>query len=100
LSTSVDLASAAEEPDMNSRRHSTRSRPMTIKALAALEYGFLEVKKRPKNDGVRTDKKSCFRALPRVQQHSSRSNIKACSVGAGIVDLKEERDASGAFIVE
>jgi hypothetical protein len=99
LSTSVDVTPAAEEPDMNPRRQSTRNRPMTIKALAALEYGFLEVKKRPKSDGVRTDKKSCFRALPRVQQHS-RSNIKACSVGAGIVDLKEERDASGAFIVE
>ncbi|KAF9681578.1 hypothetical protein SADUNF_Sadunf05G0016200 [Salix dunnii] len=96
LSTNVDATPAAEEPDMNPRRQSTRNRPMTIKALAALEYGFLEAKK-PKSAGARTHKKSCFRVLSRVPQQST-SSMKACSVGAGIVDLKEERDASEAFI--
>ncbi|KAL9378978.1 hypothetical protein Peur_027460 [Populus x canadensis] len=99
LSTSVDLASAAEEPDMNPRRHSTRSRPMTIKALAALEYGFLEVKKTPKCTGVRTHKKSHFKVLSQVPQQSQ-SKIKSCNVGIGTGDPNEERDASGAFIVE
>ncbi|KAJ6434455.1 hypothetical protein OIU84_018048 [Salix udensis] len=99
LNTSVDLASAAEEPDMNPRRHSTRSRPMTIKALAALEYGFLEVKKSPKSNLVRTHKKSHFKDLSQAPQQSQ-SNIKSCNVGIGNGDPNEERDASGAFIVE
>ncbi|KAJ6397519.1 hypothetical protein OIU77_018519 [Salix suchowensis] len=97
LSTDADGNPAEEEPGMNPRRQSTRNRPMTIKALAALEYGFSEVKKKPKSTGARTHKKSCFRVLPRVPQQST-GNMNACSVGAGIVDLKEESDASGAFI--
>ncbi|KAJ6737612.1 PROTEIN putative-RELATED [Salix viminalis] len=47
-STNADGNPAEEEPGMNPRRQSTRNRPMTIKALAALEYGFSEVKKKPK----------------------------------------------------
>ncbi|KAB5556230.1 hypothetical protein DKX38_007139 [Salix brachista] len=97
LSTNADGNPAEEEPGMNPRRQSTRNRPMTIKALAALEYGFSEVKKKPKMAGARTHKKSCLRVLPRVPQQST-GNMNACSVGAGIVDLKEESDASGAFI--
>ncbi|KAJ6694360.1 hypothetical protein OIU85_005081 [Salix viminalis] len=99
LNTSVDLASAAEEPDMNPRRHSTRSRPMTIKALAALEYGFLEVKKSPKSNLVRTHKKSHLKDLSQAPQQSQ-SNIKSCNVDIGTGDPNEERDACGAFIVE
>lgn len=51
LSTSVDVTPAAEHPDLNPRRKSTRNRPLTNRALEAFECGFLGVKKRQKRTG-------------------------------------------------
>ncbi|KAL2464139.1 uncharacterized protein Fot_52095 [Forsythia ovata] len=42
-------ANSDEQPSMNLRRHSTRNRPLTAKALEALANGFLTTNRRRKN---------------------------------------------------
>lgn len=42
-------ASMDEQPSMNNRRHSTRNRPLTTKALEALQFGLLSPKRSRKN---------------------------------------------------
>ncbi|XP_002520652.3 uncharacterized protein LOC8272074 [Ricinus communis] len=66
-----------QQPIMNSRRQSTRSRPLTTKALEALEMGFLALTKKRKCADV-LEKNSISRPSPRVRRKtSSKATSKA-----------------------
>uniref|UniRef100_A0A5B6ZQA5 SANT domain-containing protein n=1 Tax=Davidia involucrata TaxID=16924 RepID=A0A5B6ZQA5_DAVIN len=49
VETSVGVASSEQQPNMNSRRQSTRNRPPTVRALEALASGFLTINRRRKS---------------------------------------------------
>eukprot|EP00257_Ricinus_communis_P013257 XP_015570655.1 uncharacterized protein LOC8287063 isoform X1 [Ricinus communis] len=88
LSASVDACTAAEKPGMNPRRQSTRNRPLTTRALEALECGFMGSVKRQKSMQVQTQE------LP-LPSSSRWSHIKVKftasrgKIDSGIVDAKE-----------
>ncbi|KAL6971299.1 hypothetical protein U1Q18_030978 [Sarracenia purpurea var. burkii] len=48
-SSPADAVFSENQPNMNSRRQSTRNRPLTTRALEALESGFLTTSRRRKN---------------------------------------------------
>ncbi|KAA8527467.1 hypothetical protein F0562_034818 [Nyssa sinensis] len=48
LETSIGVASSEQQPNMNSRRQSTRNRPPTARVLEALAGGFLTINRRRK----------------------------------------------------
>lgn len=52
VSTSAGDSTPQQSPNMNSRRHSTRNRPLTTKALEALACGFLSIKQKRKSRDV------------------------------------------------
>ncbi|KAJ6911838.1 hypothetical protein NC652_022199 [Populus alba x Populus x berolinensis] len=52
ISTSVCDSTPQQSPNMNLRRHSTRNRPLTTKALEALACGFLSIKQKRKSRDV------------------------------------------------
>ncbi|KAJ9180242.1 hypothetical protein P3X46_008512 [Hevea brasiliensis] len=94
LSTSVDASPAVEQPSLNPRRQSRRNRPLTTRALEALECGFLGVK-RQKSLHVPTQEisysSSSHWVHSKVKVRSSNGNA-----GSGIVNAKDG-DANGAF---
>lgn len=52
ISTSACDSTPQQSPNMNLRRHSTRNRPLTTKALEALACGFLSIKQKRKSRDV------------------------------------------------
>ncbi|XP_042474962.1 uncharacterized protein LOC122057036 [Macadamia integrifolia] len=71
---------AEQLPTVNSRRQSTRNRPLTTKALEALASGFLNTKRRKR--GAETLSRPSRRARGRVGVTGN------WGVGAGVVDSK------------
>ncbi|KAH9765754.1 grunge isoform j [Citrus sinensis] len=48
LKDAANMATSEQQPEVNARRHSTRNRPLTTKALEALAFGFLSTKQKRK----------------------------------------------------
>ncbi|KAA8548917.1 hypothetical protein F0562_000601 [Nyssa sinensis] len=86
LETSVHVASSEQQPNMNSRRHGTRNRPPTARALEALASGFLTINRRRKSKET----------APRENLTSRPSRHACCEVGitenlgTGMLDSKVE----------
>ncbi|KAL5783782.1 hypothetical protein ACOSP7_008811 [Xanthoceras sorbifolium] len=90
LESSADIGAAQQQPNMNPRRQSTRNRPLTTKALEALECGFLKNKREQKSKEVPT------RQIPfSTPSRKARSRLKVsakCGIAeTGIVELKKEK---------
>ncbi|XP_068662378.1 uncharacterized protein [Aristolochia californica] len=74
-----------DQPAANARRHSTRNRPLTTRALEALESGFFNTKRRVKGTKVLPDDNS----IPRSSRRRVRGNgdtSKATSKSSGNTD--------------
>ncbi|KAF8387806.1 hypothetical protein HHK36_026464 [Tetracentron sinense] len=97
LRTSNGVAvSAEQQPIMNARRQSTRNRPLTTRALEALECGFLNTKRRRKGTEALSQENLVSRPSRRA-----RGSVGATSnfgnVGAGIADAKVEEGVDGVL---
>ncbi|KAK0600540.1 hypothetical protein LWI29_015985 [Acer saccharum] len=89
LETSADIGDAQQHPDMNHRRQSTRNRPLTTKALEALECGFLKNKREKKSKEVHTQQIP-FSTPSRRARSRLKVSSKCGSAEKGIVELKIE----------
>ncbi|KAK7337774.1 hypothetical protein VNO77_18361 [Canavalia gladiata] len=76
--TSCDVGSMEQQPNINSRRQSTRNRPLTVRALESLANEFLHVQRRQKRKDLQIHKDAfspCRRARTRgktmLHSHSS-----------------------------
>lgn len=98
LNTSVDVGTSSQQSDVNPRRHSTRNRPPTAKALEALACGFLNTKKKQKSKEFHTQQipfsNPSRRARSRVNPPSKRGRA-----GMDIVDMKKEKKENKNFII-
>lgn len=94
LRTSVDVGTAEQHPNMNPRRQSTRNRPPTIRALEALASGFLNVQRRQKSTGVRTQE-SPFSSPSRKARSRVKANSNRGSASTKTVEI-EEKDVDEA----
>ncbi|KAF2307254.1 hypothetical protein GH714_025817 [Hevea brasiliensis] len=91
LSASVDDGPAIEQPSLNPRRQSTRNRPLTTRALEALECGFLSVK-RQKTSKVHAQEISFSSSSHRVHSKAKVTPSRG-NVGSGIVNAKDGNDS-------
>ncbi|KAF2307246.1 hypothetical protein GH714_025729 [Hevea brasiliensis] len=91
LSASVDDGPAIKQPSLNPRRQSTRNRPLTTRALEALECGFLSVK-RQKTSKVHSQEISFSSSSHRVHSKAKVTPSRG-NVGSGIVNAKDGNDS-------
>ncbi|KAJ9131424.1 hypothetical protein P3X46_035084 [Hevea brasiliensis] len=91
LSASVDDGPAIKQPSLNPRRQSTRNRPLTTRALEALECGFLSVK-RQKTSKVHAQEISFSSSSHRVHSKAKVTPSRG-NVGSGIVNAKDGNDS-------
>lgn len=81
LKDTANVATSEQQPDVNSRRHSTRNRPPTTKALEALAFGFLSTKQKRKFGD----------SLPREPSRRSRARTRVTeNFGGSIPDIPAE----------
>ncbi|XP_038715552.1 uncharacterized protein LOC120009159 [Tripterygium wilfordii] len=86
---SIHVSSEEKQPDMKPKRQSTRNRPLTTKALEALETGFVDVfKLRRKRTEV--CKKDFLFASP-SRRARSRITSNRSNSGSSIVDSNEQK---------
>ncbi|KDP27779.1 hypothetical protein JCGZ_18859 [Jatropha curcas] len=87
-STSACDSTTEQPSSMNSRRQSTRNRPLTTKALEALACGFLSIKqKRSRRDDFPLESRPSRRA---------RSRMRICeNFGTDVVDFRGEDRENG-----
>ncbi|CBI26064.3 unnamed protein product, partial [Vitis vinifera] len=92
LKTSIGVANSEQPPNMNSRRQSTRNRPLTTKALEALASGFLNTRRR------RRKRTEAFPGEDLISRPSRRARCKMRvteSFGTGIMDSKVQEEGNG-----
>lgn len=92
LKTSIGVANSEQPPNMNSRRQSTRNRPLTTKALEALASGFLNTRRR------RRKRTEAFPGEDLISRPSRRTRCKMRvteSFGTGIMDSKVQEEGNG-----
>ncbi|KAF7817905.1 uncharacterized protein G2W53_023360 [Senna tora] len=96
--TSSGDGSMEQNPDMNQRRHSTRNRPLTVKALESIESDFMIfVQRQPKKKEDQAPKdpfNPCRRARTRVKATTHRH-----SSGGGSAVSMEDRHLNGDNIL-
>ncbi|XP_015573398.1 uncharacterized protein LOC8262422 isoform X2 [Ricinus communis] len=90
-STSICNSSYEQAPSMNSRRQSTRNRPLTTKALEALAFGFLSIKQKRRDREDYATGNSLSRPSRRAR---SRMRITE-NFAAGVIDSKGDEKANG-----
>ncbi|KAJ1402334.1 hypothetical protein SESBI_28026 [Sesbania bispinosa] len=75
-----------QQPIILNRRQSTRNRPLTTKALEALEYGFLHLKRKRKNAGSshNNSKSQCL--------HASIGTVIGATCDNDIGDMRAEKE--------
>ncbi|OMP03326.1 hypothetical protein COLO4_10489 [Corchorus olitorius] len=97
LKTAADVCTEDQEPIMNTRRQSRRSRPLTTRVLESLESGFFNMKRTETAGDVRTQ--AIQFSTP---YRKARSRVKATSrqgsTGRKTVEAKEGKSTDGAFI--
>ncbi|GMY27710.1 hypothetical protein FCV25MIE_22952 [Fagus crenata] len=85
------VANSEQQPNINNRRQSTRSRPLTTKALEALAFGYLD----PKQKRKRRDSSSQENAMLRPSRRA-RAKVRATeNFVNGMVEFKVEERANG-----
>ncbi|TKY61506.1 hypothetical protein E2542_SST11357 [Spatholobus suberectus] len=93
LRTSCDIGSMEQQPNVNSRRQSTRNRPLTVRALESLANEFLHGQRRQKRKHIQTQKDAfsvCRRARTR-----GKTMLHPHSSDHGTADLVEEKHLNG-----
>lgn len=91
--SSCDGSSMEQKADMNPRRHSTRNRPLTVRALESMENEFLYVQRKQKKKEVQTPKdlfNPCRRARSRVK-----TTMQRHSLGGGSAVPMQEKHLNG-----
>ncbi|XP_019179748.1 PREDICTED: uncharacterized protein LOC109174961 [Ipomoea nil] len=85
--TGVDSSDQQQPPSMSSRRHGTRNRPPTMRALEALANGFLTVNRRQKNreagPGQNLGSKSSEQAHGKTKAAEFGNNSEVSKLGEG-----------------
>ncbi|XP_065630902.1 uncharacterized protein LOC112015887 isoform X1 [Quercus suber] len=85
------VANSEQQPNINNRRQSTRSRPLTTKALEALAFGYLDPKQKRKSRDASSRETSMLRPSRRA-----RGKVRATeNFGNSMVDFKVEEMANG-----
>ncbi|GAV85843.1 hypothetical protein CFOL_v3_29277 [Cephalotus follicularis] len=83
--------SVAGSQQMNSRRQSTRNRPLTTKALEALAFGFLTTKQKRKSRNAFPGENSLSRP-----SHRARGEVRAAeNFGDGMINFNAEERENG-----
>ncbi|KAI4317608.1 hypothetical protein L6164_025466 [Bauhinia variegata] len=86
---SIPVDNSEHQPDMNTRRQSTRNRPLTTKVLEAFAFGYLDRKEKRRSwDSPRDSSRS---------RSSRRARVKATgeSSSSSGADLQKEESANG-----
>lgn len=84
-------ANSEQQPHINFRRQSTRTRPPTTKALEAFAFGYLDPKQKRKSRDASPRENSMLRPSRRARvQVGANENF-----GASVMDLKDEERANG-----
>jgi hypothetical protein len=88
---SACVANSEQQPNVNYRRQSSRSRPLTTKALEALALGYLDPKQKRKSRDASPRETSMLRPSRRA-----RGQVRATEdFGTSVVDFKAEERANG-----
>ncbi|XVE63040.1 hypothetical protein DITRI_Ditri06bG0167700 [Diplodiscus trichospermus] len=88
---------AKQQPVMNPRRQSKRSRPLTTRVLEALESGFFNMKRTQKEREVQTQPIQ-FSSPSRKARSRIKATSKHGSAGSKTVDAVKGNGKDGAFI--
>ncbi|KAA8536861.1 hypothetical protein F0562_029339 [Nyssa sinensis] len=96
LITSVNVNAAVQQPIVNLRRHSTRNRPLTTRALEALASGFLSTKRRRKGTDSQTFEKQMLRPSRKARSRAIGTSYSV-STNNGVVESQEETGADGSW---
>lgn len=91
LKDSENMAASEQQPNGSARRHSTRNRPLTTKALEALAFGFLSTKQK-RRFGESFPREN---ALPSRRAHA-RARVTE-NLDGGIPDLQAEEHGNDLF---
>lgn len=92
VANSEEQVNSEEQTNVNYRRQSSRSRPLTTKALEALAFGYLDPKQKRKSRDTSPRDNSMLRPSRRA-----RGQVTAATedFGTGTVDFKVEERANG-----
>lgn len=89
LKTVTDSAKMEpQQPSLNSRRHSTRSRPPTTRVIEAVANGFLTVNTRPKSREGGSKRKLTSRSS---RQTPSGTRVTDLSNSTGVAQMEEDK---------
>ncbi|XWS42397.1 hypothetical protein CRYUN_Cryun16bG0011100 [Craigia yunnanensis] len=97
LKTTTDVCGEEQQPVMNPRRQSKRSRPLTTRVLEALESGCFNMKRMQKVRDVQAQAIQ-FSSPSRKARSRVKATSKHDSAGSKTVDAKEGNGNEGAFI--
>ncbi|XP_022719404.1 uncharacterized protein LOC111277306 isoform X2 [Durio zibethinus] len=97
LKITTNVCSEEQQPIMNPRRQSKRSRPLTTRVLEALESGFFNMKSTQKVRDVQAQAIQ-FSSPSRKARTRVKATAKRGSAGSKTVDAKEGKGTDGAFI--
>ncbi|XVF06052.1 hypothetical protein REPUB_Repub06bG0015100 [Reevesia pubescens] len=98
LKTATNVCAEEQQPVMNARRQSKRSRPLTTRVLEALESGFFNMKRTQKVRDMQTQAIQFSSPSPRKARSRVKATSKHGSAGGKTMDAKEGNGKDGAFI--
>jgi hypothetical protein len=84
-----------QQTDIIPRRHSTRNRPLTVRALECIANEFLHVQKRPKRKDIQTHNKDPFDRYCKVRTRDKTMLHHHCSDHVTAVLVQEEKHLDG-----
>ncbi|KAK8654316.1 hypothetical protein V6N13_128287 [Hibiscus sabdariffa] len=93
-------AEVNQQPTMQNLRHSTRKRPLTTKALEALECGFFNPKRKRKPAEVSQNNSRRVRSRPHCQKIACQPHIKKRAGELSYTKLFQKETASSAMSSE
>ncbi|KAK6233177.1 hypothetical protein SCA6_003250 [Theobroma cacao] len=96
LETATNVCGEEQQPIMNPRRQSRRSRPLTTRVLEALESGFLNMKRTQKVKHVQAQAIQ-FASPSRKARSRVKTTSKHGSAGGKTVDKKEGKGMDGTL---
>jgi hypothetical protein len=84
-----------QQTDIIPRRHSTRNRPLTVRALECIANEFLHVQKRPKRKDIQTHNKDPFDRYCKARTRDKTMLHHHCSDHVTAVLVQEEKHLDG-----
>jgi hypothetical protein len=84
-----------QQADIIPRRHSTRNRPLTVRALECIANEFLHVQKRPKRKDIQTHNKDPFDRYCKARTRDKTMLHHHCSDHVTAVLVQEEKHLDG-----